>query len=251
MTLERRKPKNPQKQNLTEVDGRDTFQTPNYATDIIVPFLQSAASVRPFFRIWECAAGLGKMVRRLESYGFDVFGTDLQHNPPINFISDPAPTHFDCIVTNTPFSLKQKFFMKCLEYNRPFALLVPAEYAIWVIDTVHEYGCEKVIPRRRIDYITPNILWRIHEGEIWELSKESYSEFEKLSDFKEQCPELWKKELDMHPGYCLWDSIYDAPAKLLRKYSSSYYHSMWLTRGFNIGRTETFVELTNEEKDNI
>jgi len=53
-------------------------------------------------------------------------------------------------------SLKKKFFEKCIEYNLPLALLIPADYSLWVIDAIRKYGCEKIIPDHRIDYITPN-----------------------------------------------------------------------------------------------
>lgn len=187
-----RKPKTPQKENLTEVDGRDTFQTPNYATDIILPYLLAKKFFGVQFRIWECAAGQGKIVKRLSEKGLDVFGTDLTEG--VNFLTDPAPL-FDCIVTNPPFSLKRKFYEKCLEYGVPFALLIPADYSGWIIQAVQD-GCEKIIPTRRIDYITPT-------------------------------------GLSGASGH------------------TSYYHSMWLTKGFGLGRTETFVELTNADKLNI
>lgn len=242
-------PRKPQKQNLTSVDPRDTFQTPNYATDIIVPYLKELEPALPFtnFTVWECAQGLGKMVKRLRFHGLDVIGSDLSSG--LNFLTDEPKFDFDCIVTNTPFSLKEKFFQRCLEYNVPFALLIPALYSTWLIDAVALHGCEKIIPTRRIDYITPNILQRIHEGEIWNLY--DYKKTIKLEEFKKSNPSMWNRMLSEHAGYELYESIYDAPSKLLRKYSSSYFHSMWLTRGFNIGKSETFVQLLNKDKDNI
>jgi hypothetical protein len=32
---------------------------------------------------------------------------------------------FDCIITNPPFSLKDKWLQKCYSYEKPFALLLP------------------------------------------------------------------------------------------------------------------------------
>lgn len=187
------KPKKTQKENENEVDGRDLFQTPNYATDIIVPFLKILAWKPPYhrFRIWECACGEGKIVNRLKEHNLNVFGTDLRDSQKTNFLLDNPPDSPDCIVTNPPFSLKRKFYEKCLEYKVPFALLIPADYSGWVIKAVQD-GAEKIIPTRRIDYITPN-----------------------------------------------------------NKKSSSQFHSLWLTFGFGLGKSETFVELTNEMKRNI
>lgn len=176
----------PQKENPQIIDGRDLFQTPNYATELLIPFIPNHVKL-----VWECAAGRGKIVNRLEKEGYTVIGTDLQENIEFNFLSYTPSFDFDCIVTNPPFSLKRKFFIRCLEFNVPFALLIPADYSGWIIKAVQD-GAEKIIPTRRIDYITPT-------------NKDSHSQF----------------------------------------------HSLWLTWGFNIGQSETFVELTNEMKRNI
>jgi hypothetical protein len=212
-----KKTKTPQPELLNAVSERDKFQTPNYGTEILIPFLKKISKKITGFQVWEPACGLGKMVQCLSLNGIWTYGTDLQSMPTsINFITDPCPLeHFNCIVTNTPFSLKKKFYEKCREYNVPFALLMPADYSGWIIKAVQN-GAEKIIPTRRIDYITPHTLQRIYLGE----------------------------------GH-KYNSIYDVPTPLLRKYSSSDFHSMWLTWGFNLGRSETFVELTNEMKNNI
>lgn len=250
------KPKTPQKKDLVGLSGRDQFQTPNYAVDLLVPYLINLSDVwgntivrdeRPNFTIWECASGLGKIVKRLQFHSFDVFGTDLSDG--INFLTDSAPQEFDCIVTNPPFSLKQEFYEMCLGYKVPFALLIPADYSGWVIKAVKD-GAEKIVPSRRIDYITPNILVRIHEGEIWETVKKKWPwhdfTFEQAKSMEE-----WGFELEKYKDFCSWSSIYDVPAPFLKKYSSSYYHSMWLTKGFGLGRTETFVDLSTAQKLNI
>lgn len=250
-----KKPKTPQKKDLVGLSGRDQFQTPNYAVDLLVPYLEAKKFFAPDykFRIWECAAGLGKIVKRLSDKGFDVFGTDLSEG--VNFLSDHSSGFFDCIVTNPPFSLKQEFYETCLTYKVPFALLIPADYTGWVIQAVKD-GAEKIVPTRRIDYVTPNILLRIHEGEIWEMLRVKFpagavNEYEKLDDFKKEYPSTWDAYLEENKAFCNWDSIYDVPASFLKKYSSSYYHSMWLTKGFGLGRTETFVDLSNAQKMNI
>jgi len=245
------KTKTPQKEDLEKAQGRDFFQTPNYGTDIIVPFLNSIGNRQKPFVIWECAAGERKISRRLEHHEFDVISTDIQDSSSFNFLTDSPDFHFDCIVTNTPFSLKRKFYNKCLEYGKPFALLIPADYALWIIEAIKN-GTEKIIPERRIDYITPNTLTRIHEGEIWEqFLRSDYSQYKNVNEFKKKASVVSKIEFDKYPDFCNYSSIWDAPSELLSKYSSSDFHSMWLTKGFNLGRSETFVELTNEMKKNI
>lgn len=188
--------KSTQKENLVAVSGRDLFQTPNYATDLLVPFLktiQSSYDKPNEFVIWECASGNGKMENRLRKHEFEVFGTDLSTG--FNFLTDKMTDCFDCIVTNPPYSLKKKFYDKCLEYEVPFALLIPADYSGWIIEALQD-GAEKIIPTRRIDFITPT-------------------------------------------------------GKSGATGQSANFHSLWLTYGFCLGQSETFVELTQEMKTNI
>lgn len=241
-----KKPKKPQAESPNEVSERDGFQTPNYAVDLLVPFIPQGT-----VRIWECAAGEMKISRRLGYFGFNTYSTDLCYPNKTNFLTDMLPegSWFDAIVTNPPFSIKKKFYKRCLWYQHPFALLLPAEYSGWLIEAVERDGCEKIIPFRRIDYITPRTLQRIWEGETWEFLK-AEQEFETMQEYKSEYPTMWSVHLKECEKFH-FKSIYDAPSELLRKYSSSYYHSMWLTWGFGIGKSETFVELTNEQKNNI
>lgn len=197
----RQKMKRTQNQTPDVPQGRDLFQTPNYAIDLLIPFIPQEV-----YTIWEPACGEGKIVCRLEEYNHPVIASDIRGPNDIvdlyfNFLSEIDFSiindfHIQGIITNPPFSLKRKFFEKCLEYRKPFALLIPADYSGWLIDAFTSFGCEKIIPTRRIDYITPS-----------GLSGES--------------------------GH------------------TSNFHSMWLTWGFGLGRSETFVELTNEQKRNI
>jgi hypothetical protein len=200
----RNKIKKNQAEDLDKPQGRDLFQTPNYAVDLIVPFL-NALQAKKLFSVWECAAGNGKIVDRLTSYGFNVNASEL--NPKskytvANFLTDDAPVNFPypnhgntVIVTNPPFSLKKKFYLRCLEYKIPFALLIPADYSGWMIDALKN-GAEKIVPSRRIDFITPS-------------------------------------------------------GKSGATGNTANFHSIWLTWGFGLGKTETFVELTDEMKKDI
>ena len=175
------------------VQGRDLFQTPNYATRLLTPFIPEGIRI-----IWEPACGNYKIfdVLVMETEA-TIFGTDLSWENGENFLTDTYKNYnFDCIITNPPFSLKRKFFEKCIELDVPFALLIPADYCMWTIEAITKYGCEKIIPTRRIDYITPT-------------------------------------------------------GKSGLTGQSSNFHSLWLTRGFNLGQSETFAELTSEMKKDV
>src|SRR5687767_13053606 len=97
--------KTPQPQTPNQPQGRDLFQTPNYAVDLLVPFIPKTVH-----SAWECAAGERKIVRRLlEVTDLDVFAsdirTDLEGVTPYNFITDSLRTDmkYHVIITNPPF----------------------------------------------------------------------------------------------------------------------------------------------------
>ena len=121
----RYKPVTTAPQTPNEPQGRDTLQTPNYAVDLLIPFIPKDTNV-----IWEPACGDGKIVFRLEEYTYGVYASDIRFNPEIcdsslNFISDPAPEVFEfytnppIIITNPPYSIKEMFIDKAMEYGVP------------------------------------------------------------------------------------------------------------------------------------
>lgn len=188
------KSKRTQPQTPKKAQGRDLFQTPNYAVDLLVPFIPKGIQ-----HIWEPAVGEGRISKRLEFFGYELSISDIRDDltaEKFNFVAQKLGFELSsrwAIITNPPFSLKQRFYYKCLEYKVPFALLIPADYSGWLIDAVRLDGAEKIIPTRRIDFITPS-------------------------------------------------------GKSGATGNTSNFHSLWLTWGFGLGRTETFVELTNEQK---
>lgn len=241
------KTKKVQPKTETEVQGRDAMYTPNYAVDLIGQFI-------PTKDVWECAAGDGRFGARLENkWGKNVKYTDINNSSDYwNFLekrnSEMAGKNFT-IVTNPPFSLKKDFFHMCMEYGVPFALLIPLDYSQWLIDAINKYGCEKLIPNRRVSYLTPNILKRVHYGEIWEIVKHEYPMFKKYQDLSD---DLWehitnKPHLKIVANY---KRIDDVPNQLLSKYSSSDFHSGYLTWGFKFGKSETFIDLPILEMKN-
>lgn len=190
------KTKSTQYEDLEKPQGRDLFQTPAYASKLLIPFIPQDKKV-----VWECACGQGKITKVLTENKYDVLSTDLAFGEEYNFLTTNFPMDEvykknAVIITNPPFSLKRKFYDRCRFHGVPFALLIPADYSGWVIDALWKDGAEKIIPSRRIDYITPS-------------------------------------GLSGATG------------------NTSNFHSLWLTWGFGLGKTETFVELTNEMKKEI
>jgi hypothetical protein len=234
------KPQLPQPQTPGTVQERDNFQTPRYATDLLVPFIPTYVR-----HIWEPACGDYRMVNALEDYGYHTAASDLKYG--WDFLNSGNPGWaVECIITNPPYSLKQKFYKKCMEWGVPFALLIPADYNGWIIDAIRKDGCEKIIPTRRINSITPNMAELVWKGQMLAHLKVngagSYKRFKDIPDG------VLKQHRDCVKKYPDIDSI---SAELIAKYSSAQFHSMWLTHGFNLGRTETFVDLSKEDLLNV
>lgn len=127
------------------------FQTPPEALDPLWPYLNKD------WTIWEPAEGEGKLSNRMRDaeWGHKVIGSDILTDR--DFLTW-QPDHFDCIITNPPFSLKQKFLERCYELGKPFALLLP----LTTFETAkrqqlfHDHGVEVIFFPRRINFETPS-----------------------------------------------------------------------------------------------
>jgi len=125
------------------------FQTPPEALAPLYPYLKKE------WMIWECAAGQGKLVRELESKGYSVHGSDILDG--CDFLSY-SPPQFDCIITNPPYSIKQKFLGRCYGLGKPFALLLPLTTFETAKrqDLFKRHGLEVVFFDKRINFHTPS-----------------------------------------------------------------------------------------------
>lgn len=115
------KPKTNRAGVIDKASSYDSCQTPPFALTPLLPFIQ------PGWTIWEPAAGEGLLVDALVASGMPekrVIGTDILTGR--NFF-DFEPPHWDCLITNPPYSTKYDWFERCCELGKPFALLVPLE----------------------------------------------------------------------------------------------------------------------------
>lgn len=249
------------------VQERDTFQTPKYATELLIPYIP-----RNIKNIWECAAGEGKISKELINNGFTVYSSDIRKPKTYgfecevrqSFTTDTLPfrpyvwersKEKFAIITNPPFSIKYEFIEKAFKFKVPFAFLINADYSERTINLIKR-GCQKIVPDHRVAYITPNTLNRIHEGEVWEVVKRlpEYNMFRNLKEIKEDGTGVWDYllEKEEYRNLHLYNSVDEVPQNLLYKYTSPQFHSMWLTYGFDLGASEIFVDLPiKQRKENI
>lgn len=127
----------------------DDFQTPKEALYPLIPHLKKE------WIIWECACGSGYLVDELKKLGFNVIGTDI--NDGHDFLTW-RPEIFDCIITNPPYSIKQKFLKRCYQLKKPFALLLP----LTTFETAtrqelfKKHGVQVIFFDKRINFKTPS-----------------------------------------------------------------------------------------------
>ena len=128
----------------------DDFQTPPIALQPLIPFLNKE------WTIWECATGKGNLSRELMKKGFEVIETDILGGN-FDFLTQKAE-QFDCIITNPPYSLKEKFLERCYELRVPFALLMP----LTALESekrqklFRKHGIQLIIPNKRFNFETPS-----------------------------------------------------------------------------------------------
>lgn len=141
------------KPKLMAAGHPDNFQTPASAVDILVHHLKKE------WAIWEPAAGKGNLVLGLRDRGFLVRRSDILDGEDYDFLRmSPLQPPIDCIVTNPPFSIKEKFLARCYQLGKPFALLMPITSLGHgkMCSLFDEHGIQLLLPKGRINFETPN-----------------------------------------------------------------------------------------------
>lgn len=130
----------------------DDFQTPEEALDILIPYLNKD------WIIWECAVGKCNLLKGFNKRGWVyTIASDILIDPKMDFLTY-SPSNYDCIVTNPPYSLKEKFLERCYELGKPFALLMP----LTALESekrqklFRKYGLQIIIPNKRYNFETPD-----------------------------------------------------------------------------------------------
>ena len=150
----RQKPKTNRAGDEYEPQGFDACQTPPYAVDPLLPYLD------PDWTIWEPAAGEKLLVEAFYDSGFkSVVISDILTGQ--NFFDYLPDERWDCLITNPPYSLKYRWLERCYALGKPFALLLPVETlgAQTAQNQFRQYGVEVVFLDKRINFKMINIGW--------------------------------------------------------------------------------------------
>lgn len=104
----------------------DFYRTPWEVTQALTDALQLTKKT-----IWEPACGDGDMANILIENGNHVIGTELRQTGYGQSGVDFLTANFiecDWIITNPPFNLAVQFIERCIEFERPFAMLLKSQY---------------------------------------------------------------------------------------------------------------------------
>ena len=157
------KPKSNYKTEKHKANKMDQCQTPYYALDPLLPYLDK----RKY--IWEPFAGVGHLADALMEQGYRVHASELEGRYGITysprghsiiggsdfFLDLPREDVRDVIVSNPPYGVKYAVIERCYELGKPFALLLPVETlgAQKAQKLFKKYGIQVIFMDKRVDFI--------------------------------------------------------------------------------------------------
>lgn len=149
-----------------ELPKFDNLFTPEKAMKPLLKYLPKDRS-KVF---WECCdPGGSNITKVLREEGYGVIESDIVNG--FDFFETQQEKPFDLIITNPPYSLKEKFIYKCYEYNRPFALLLPLtalegkKRGAWF----NHYGISVIVLDSRLDFTGKGANWFATAWFCWNL----------------------------------------------------------------------------------
>lgn len=139
--------------NYIKKEKNDELYTPREA---ILPILKYLDKSKVY---WECTDfGESNITKVLRENGFKVINTS---KVELDFLIDD-PLDCDVIITNPPYSIKDKFIKRCYELGKPFMLLLPltALEGKERNKLYKQYGIELIILNKRINFMKEkNNVW--------------------------------------------------------------------------------------------
>ena len=126
----------------------DECYTPRYAVYPLLPYLKKDWTIWCPFDEPQSA-----FVTILQAHGFKVIATHLINGEKEDFFKF-TPKHFDCIVSNPPFSKKDEVLERCYQLGKPFALLMPIQslQSLFRFNLYHQYGLHLICFDQRVNY---------------------------------------------------------------------------------------------------
>jgi len=131
-----------QKKDFSKRGAFDELYTPNEAVEMILPYIPKEVKT-----IWECTAiKESKIVKVLRDAGYNVITTHIEDGE--DFFKY-EPEYYDMIITNPPYSLKDKFLKRAYDLKKPFMFLLP-------LTTLEGIERGKMFDKNGIQMLIPN-----------------------------------------------------------------------------------------------
>lgn len=126
----------------------DELYTPEEAVKMLLPYIPTNIKV-----IWEpTAIDDSKIVKVLQDAGYKVIKSHIKDGQ--DFFTY-EPDEYDMIITNPPFSLKDKFLKRAYELNKPFMMLLPitALEGQARSEMFRQSGVQVIVPNKRFNFM--------------------------------------------------------------------------------------------------
>lgn len=136
-------------EQLQSMKKNDEWKTPRKAVNLLLPYLQKKSVIWCPFDTQE-----SEFVKVFCSNGNKVIYSHIGQGK--DFFEYTPNVPFDCIISNPPYSIKDKVYKRLLSLNKPFAMLVNIN-GLWdskVRFELFKYtNIEILIPKGRIKFI--------------------------------------------------------------------------------------------------
>lgn len=136
----------------------DEVLTPYYAVKPILEFIPKDKIIWcPFDKKWSV------FVKLLQQNGNKVIYSHIDEGKDF---FEYEPEEYDMIISNPPFSCKDRILERCYNLNKPFMLLLPANaiQGKFRVNLFEKYGLELLIYDLRIDYHTKGNMKQTTKG---------------------------------------------------------------------------------------
>jgi hypothetical protein len=103
-------------------DGNgDEYYTPKYVVEILLPYLKD----KGIKTIWcPCDEEWSEFVNVFKNAGYNVIYSHIKYGQ--DFLEYEPEEHYDIIISNPPFSIKNKILQRCVDLDKPFIMLLSA-----------------------------------------------------------------------------------------------------------------------------
>lgn len=125
-------------------ESSDECYTPNEAIYPLLEFLEKG------YTYYDCTSGISsQIVDYMNENGYDC-----ESSNGLDFLTEDIVKDIDIIITNPPYSKKDKFIKRCYELGKPFALLLPVSSIQGQVrgKMFNDYGIEILALNKRIDF---------------------------------------------------------------------------------------------------